>query len=508
MDSSALGTDVESFETLIRNRAEARGAAPYLLDARSPRFLSYASLAVHVSAREHQLRRWGLERGERVGLAVGDPLAFSVWFLAALAMGLWVAPLDPSASQHAATALERGRTLRLSAVVSDHDAPAAPSSFRWHRVDVDDIDVEETAQWMGPVSEGGIVLSSSGTTGTPKVIVLPTVQVLRTARLIAAHHRLDESDRGFNPLPLWHINAEVVGLLATLVAGASLVVDERFHRTDFWRLVDELEVTWINAVPAIIARLVSPSDETAPRRIRFVRSASAPLAAALFERFESTWNLPILQTYGMTEAASQICATPVDGPRKAGSVGVPVGVEVRVVAHGEFVPHGVVGDVEIKGPTVIERYESDQYDDRFSGDGWLRTGDLGYYDDDSYLFLVGRDDDVINRGGEKIHPLDVEGVLAEVEGVRSVAVVAAPDEVFGQVPIAFVQPEDESTLSSLHDLAILAERVRSCALESLSKPERPTLVKVVRSLPVHATGKLRRSLLREGDVTVVYEERL
>ncbi len=508
MGSSVSGTDADSLETLIRNRAEARGEAPYLLDARGPRSLSYAALAGHVAAREHQLRRWGLERGERVGLAVGDPLTFSVWLLAAMAMGLWVAPLDPSASLHAATALERGRTLRLSAVVSDQAAPAAPSSFRWHQVDVDDFDVEETAQWMGPDSEGGIVLSSSGTTGTPKIMVLPTAQVLRTARLIAAHHRLDESDRGFNPLPLWHINAEVVGLLATLVAGASLVVDERFHRTDFWRLVDELEVTWINAVPAIIARLASPGDETAPRRIRFVRSASAPLAAALLERFESTWNLPILQTYGMTEAASQICATPVDGPRKAGSVGVPVGVDVRIVAHGELVPTSVVGDVEIKGPTVIRRYESPEYDDRFSPDGWLRTGDLGYFDEDSYLFLVGRDDDVINRGGEKIHPLDVELALAEVAGVHSVAVVAAHDDVFGQVPIAFVQPENESTLSSLQELAILVERVRRQALESLSKPARPTLVKIVRALPVHATGKLRRSVLREGDVMVVYEERL
>jgi acyl-CoA synthetase (AMP-forming)/AMP-acid ligase II len=358
------------------------------------------------------------------------------------------------------------------------------------------------------VSEGGIILSSSGTTGAPKVISLSTVQVVRAARLIATHHHLEESDRGFNPLPLWHINAEVVGLLATLVAGASLVLDERFHRTEFWRLVDAFEVTWINAVPAIIARLAAPSDEVAPQRIRFVRSASAPLTPALFEQFESTWNLPIVQTYGMTEAASQICATPIDGPRKAGSVGVPVGVEVRVVAHGELAPTGVVGDVEIRGPTVIERYESSDFDDRFSRDGWLRTGDLGYFDEDSYLFLVGRDDDVINRGGEKIPPLDVELALADVAGVYSIAVVAGPDEVFGQVPIAFVQPDDESTLLSLRELAALVERVRRQAIESLAKPERPTLVKIVRVLPVHATGKIRRSLLREGDVTVVYEERL
>jgi acyl-CoA synthetase (AMP-forming)/AMP-acid ligase II len=471
--------------------------------------LSYASLEGHVAAREHQFRRWGLERGERVGLSIGDPLTFAAWFLAAMCAGLWVAPLDPSAAPHIATVLERGRVLRLSAIVSEHEAPAAPSSFRWHHVEADDFDVDESGELTDGVSEGGVVLSSSGTTGAPKVIPLSTFQVLSTATLIANHHQLDESDRGFNPLPLWHINAEVVGLLATLVAGASLVLDERFHRTGFWRLIDEFEVTWINAVPAIISRLAVPIEsEVAPRCVRFIRSASAPLAPALFEQFEATWELPVIQTYGMTEAASQICATPVNGARKAGSVGVAVGVDVRVIAHDELVAPGVVGDVEIKGPTVITRYDSADYDDRFSRDGWLKTGDLGYLDDDGYLFLVGRDDDVINRGGEKIHPLEVELLLAEVAGVQSVAVVAAPDEVFGQVPIAFIQPEDESSLFSMVELADLVERVRRRSLDALAKPQRPSLVKIVRALPVHATGKIRRSLLRQGDVTVVYEERL
>jgi acyl-CoA synthetase (AMP-forming)/AMP-acid ligase II len=480
-----------------------------VLDARSSRVISYESLEGEVAAREHQLRRWGLERGERVGLAVGDPLTFAAWFLGAMCAGLWVAPLDPGATQHAATVLERGRALRLSAIVSEHEAPLAPSSFRWHHVATDDFDADESGELTDGVSEGGVVLSSSGTTGMPKVISLSMFQVLSTAKLIASHHQLSEADRGFNPLPLWHINAEVVGLLATLVAGGSLVLDERFHRTEFWRLIAEYEVTWINAVPAIIARLAVPSDgEVAPRRVRFVRSASAPLAPELFERFEATWEVPVIQTYGMTEAASQICATPIDGVRKAGSVGVAVGVEVRAVAHGEPVATGVVGDVEIKGPTVITSYDSADYEDRFSRDGWLKTGDLGYFDDDGYLFLVGRDDDVINRGGEKIHPLEVELVLAEVAGVYSVAVVAAPDEVFGQVPIAFVQPEDEATLFSMVELADLVDRVRQRSLNALAKAQRPSYVKIVRALPVHATGKIRRSLLRQGDVTVVYEERL
>ncbi len=200
---------------------------------------------------------------------------------------------------------------------------------------------------------GGVILSSSGTTGTPKVVALASGQLLATANLVARHNLLEESDRGFNPLPLWHINAEVVGVLATLVAGSSLVLDDRFHRTGFWKIVGDFEVTWINAVPAIISRLASlETGESPPARVRFVRSASAPLAPQLLATFEAAISIPIIESYGMTEAASQICANPLVGARKAGSVGVPVGVEVRTVALGDTSDAvGVdVGHIENQGP--------------------------------------------------------------------------------------------------------------------------------------------------------------
>ena len=151
MDAASSAHGADSLVELIRERVAANGDAPYLLDARSSRAVSYASLPGHLAARGHLFHRWGLDRGERLGLAVSDPLTFSVWFLAAIAAGLWVAPLDPSANQHAATVLERGRALRLSAVVSEHEAPASPASFRWHRVDDDDVDTDDArgpARWV------------------------------------------------------------------------------------------------------------------------------------------------------------------------------------------------------------------------------------------------------------------------------------------------------------------------------------------------------------------------
>ncbi len=290
------------------------------------------------------------------------------------------------------------------------------------------------------------MLASSGTTGVPKVIPLPQEQLLHTARNVVAHHRLTSNDRGFNSLPLFHINAEVVGLLSTLVAGSTLVLDDRFHRTNFWNLMGERRITWINAVPAIISRLADPrADETIPSRIRFIRSASAPLPVATSARFEANTGIPVLETYGMTEAASQITANPLSGPRKPGSVGLPVGVELRIVADDTASTEGAaqvegdnVGHVEIRGPSVIVAYEGGHHADRIDADGWLRTGDLGHFDEDGYLYLDARTDDVINRGGEKVFPREIEEMVLVDPAVAAVAVVAAPDPEMGQVPVAYL----------------------------------------------------------------------
>jgi acyl-CoA synthetase (AMP-forming)/AMP-acid ligase II len=513
VELSSSNSDHHPLDALIIDQASARTTASYLFEARGPRTLSFEGLAAEVTSLRHRLERWSIKPGDRVGLLIADPLTFATSFLACLASGVWVAPFDPTVSAvNLQKVDQRARALGVGVVLSDRDAPDG-ASLTW--VDV----VRETPAPLsaehtsipGPVT-GGVVLSSSGTTGTPKVMALSVEQLLETAKLIARHNRLEVNDRGFNPLPLWHINAEVVGLLATLVAGASLVLDDRFHRTGFWKIVEDFDVTWINAVPAIISRLVAlQGDEAPPQKVRFVRSASAPLSRALFDEFETLTNIPIIQSYGMTEAASQICANPLSGVRKSGSVGVPVGVEVRITPmDGEASINGigVVGHIEIKGPTVITGYESPGYDDRFDDESWLRSGDLGYFDEDHYLFIVGRNDDVINRGGEKIYPLEIENVLAGVDGVAVVAVIGESDEVFGQVPVAYVQPLDVAALTSPEELAELVSRLRASANEAFSKAYRPATVKFVEQLPVHATGKVGKGQLREGDVVVAYEERL
>ena len=297
---------------------------------------------------------------------------------------------------------------------------------------------------MAATGRGGIFLCTSGTTGTPKGILLREDQLTHVAAAVAAHHRLTPADRGYCCLPLFHINAEVVGLLGTLAAGACLVVDRKFSRRGFWELIGTRQITWINAVPAIITILAMDPPVAVPGRVRFIRSASAPLAPSALERFEDSFGIPVVETYGMTEAASMITANPLDGPRKAGSAGRPAGTEVRVVSRDEDLlrpcPPGTIGRVQIRGPGVITEYAAGGPAGAIDADGWLETGDLGHLDQDGYLFLAGRSDDVINRGGEKIYPREIEEFLLTQPGVRSAVVVAASDEVLGQRPVAYVVP--------------------------------------------------------------------
>jgi acyl-CoA synthetase (AMP-forming)/AMP-acid ligase II len=274
----------------------------------------------------------------------------------------------------------------------------------------------------------------------------------------------------------------------------------------------ERRITWINAVPAIVSRLATPDlDEVIPSRIRFIRSASAPLPVATSTRFEANTGIPVVETYGMTEAASQITANPVTGVRKPGSVGLPVGVEVRVVAAESStvcppVPGGSVGEVEIRGPSVIAAYAGHHHGDRIDADGWLRTGDLGHFDEDGYLYLDSRTDDVINRGGEKVFPREVEELILIDADVEGVAVVGSPDPELGQVPVAYIVLrgfEDDADID-IDIAARVTARLRDRLAAGLVRSKRPVSLRVVRALPAGATGKVRRRALRDTDIPAVY----
>ena len=475
----------------IDEAAACRGDAPYLEDAAGDATLTYAGLRRSVRAWARHLDEAGIHAGGRVAIRLPDPFGYAGALVGIVAAGRVAVPLDPGAP-----AADVARMLKV----------AQP----WALVGADlqsGLPVlglpEPGPAEPGPAGagRGGIFLCTSGTTGTPKGILLREDQLTHVAAAVAAHHRLTPADRGYCCLPLFHINAEVVGLLGTLAAGACLVVDRKFSRRGFWELIGTRQITWINAVPAIITILAMDPPVASPERVRFVRSASAPLAPSALERFEHSFGIPVVETYGMTEAASMITANPLDGPRKAGSAGRPAGTEVRVVSRdGDLLrpcPPGTIGRVQIRGPGVITEYAAGGPAGAIDADGWLETGDLGHLDQDGYLFLAGRSDDVINRGGEKIYPREIEEFLLTQPGVRSAVVVAASDEVLGQRPVAYVVPAVPAVPATDPGGPDLADALREACSTALPRPKRPTEFCLVPELPLGATGKVSRRRLRE-----------
>jgi acyl-CoA synthetase (AMP-forming)/AMP-acid ligase II len=453
----------------IDEAAAARGNAAYLAEARSTRRVGYRDLAAAVAEWDERLTAADVPPGATVAVAITDPLDTALALLGLIATGRVAAPVDPAAPR----ALER----RL----------AQPDTIA---VIIDE-GLERLGERPPTRRPAGVLLSSSGSTGEPKQVLLRDAQLAHVATVVADSHQLSPADVGYCPLPLYHVNAEVVGLLATLRAQGTLVLDRRFSRSRFWATVDEHEATWVNAVPAILALLVEDGATTTdPGRIRFVRCASAPLPVPVLRRFEELHHIPVLESYGLTEAASQITVNPLTGERRAGSVGLPVGGELKVVGEdGRELPSGQEGTIRIRGAGVIRSYATNVGAERFDAEGWLDTGDLGRMDADGYVWLVGRTNELINRSGEKILPREIEDVLREDPGVRDAVVVGRPDPFLGEVPVAYV-------VASSNDLG-LKDRLAALCRSALPRDRQPAELIIVERLPTSGTGKVLRAEVAE-----------
>ncbi len=506
--TAAVGTDEEPrtsrLRALIDARQRCRGAQVFLQDARTQRAVTYQLLAEVSRGWAHVLTEQCLDDGARILVDVDDPLTCATTQLCLLAAGQHIVPVDPEAPPG-----EIARILRVTEpvlVVTDR----AERGVLYPRVRVLVIDPEllgrpregsddgrtETAARLArteaPAPSGSVSLSTSGSTGEPKVVELDERRLLHVAGAVVDHHRLVPGDRGYSPLPLFHVNAQVVAVLATFLAGATVVLDRRFRRHGFWQLLQAREITWLNAVPAILSIVAADKQPAQLPGLRFVRSASAPLPPSVRDRIAARLCVPVVESYGMTEAASQITATalhsgnPLHASAPPGSVGRPVSGELQVrEPEGALAAPGVLGRIWIRGRGVISHYADGRAAERFDGDGWLDTGDLGRVDTDGFVFLAGRADDVINRGGEMVHPREVEEVLLSHPRVAEAVVVGKPDGTLGAVPVGYVLAHHGANAGLTDELQ------QWCALR-LSRYKQPVALHVVTDFPRAATGKIRR----------------
>jgi long-chain acyl-CoA synthetase len=377
-------------------------------------------------------------------------------------------------------------------------------------VDADAVRAEgetESGGWSTPTpaaTDTALLMYTSGTTGRPKGAVHTHSSVLAAAGFVGAAHALDAADRVLNVLPLYHINAQIVAVLATLVSGGSIVLPRRFSASTFWQQAAAHGCTWLNVVPTIIAYLLHGGDTLTgtpgSAAIRFCRSASAPLPSDQQREFEARFGIGIIETMGLTETAGPILSNPLDpARRRLGSPGQAFGNEVRVTdaTSGREVSDGVAGEIQVRGPNLMQGYYLDEAETARGvlADGWLRTGDLGYRDEAGFYFITGRLKELIIKGGENIAPREIDEVLLRHPAVLEAAATGVPDARYGQEIIAGVVLKpgyecDENELAGF------------CAAE-LGLFKSPRRIHIFAQLPKGPSGKVQR--LRIADSVLEHE---
>lgn len=497
---------MNTVRALIDAQAGARPDAVYLAATDPLVTITYGQLAHDCRAVAARLAAMRLSPGETVSVVMPNGPMTVRLLLGAIAGGWAVHPVN---------LLSQPEQMRY--VLAHADARvvfAAPDWVDRVRAAVADagrpIDVVALAAdadaLPGPVATGpmpaapdehamALLMYTSGTTGVPKGVMLSQRNLAANARAIAAEHALTPADRVTAVLPLFHINAFVVTMLAPMVDGGSLVMPPRFSANGFWPMAVGHGCTWLNLVPTMISYLLE--GDAPPRealsRVRFCRSASAALPPEHHRAFESRFGIGIVETMGLTETAAPVFSNPIDAnARRIGSVGRASGCEARVVdAQGSALPDGEVGEIVIRGPQVMSGYYKNEAATRaaFFPDGWLRTGDLGRRETDGFFFVTGRIKELIIKGGENIAPREIDEVLLRHPAVLDAAAVGIPDRHYGQQIMACVILRDGARCG--------ADELRAFCEPLLGRYKTPAVWRFVTELPRGPSGKVQRLRLAD-----------
>ena len=462
--------------------------------------LSYAELREETARAAQALAQLGLGRGDRIALVLPNSPETIVLFLAAASVGT-AAPLNPAYKEDEFR-FYLGDTESKALVVSRNGAEtalrAAPSgtilieaSFdERRRVVLESATGRDPSRSAHGAASGDValVLHTSGTTSRPKLVPLRQRNLSFSAENIARTYNLTPDDIALCVMPLFHIHGLMASTMATFSAGGTVVVPPRFDPMSFWAAASEEGATWYSAVPTMHQMLLLRSRGERPRGaegLRFIRSSSAALSPETMQQLESTFGAAVIEAYGMTEASHQMASNPLPpAERRPGTVGLGTGVRVAVMDEdGNRLEQGKPGEVVIQGPGVIDGYANNAEANATSfSAGWFRTGDRGTLDKDGYLSLIGRLKEMINRGGEKIAPREIDDVLMRHPAVAEAVAFGSPHPSWGEeVAVAVV----------LKGVATEKELI-AFAREKLADYKVPKKVYIVEQIPRTATGKIQR----------------
>lgn len=474
--------------------------------------LTYAGLRSLAEETVSALNRRGIGLDDRVAIVLPNGPEMAASFVC-IACGATTAPLNPAYRQEEfefylddlnarALVVEQGSTspsvdaarkLNIEVIEISLSEENPAGTFRIPEIDQQ---IKARRSGTGGPNDIALILHTSGTTSRPKIVPLNHCNLTASAANIEASLALTHQDRCVNIMPLFHIHGLVAAILASLHAGGSIYCTPGFNALKIFNWLDDAAPTWYTAVPtmhqAILQRASRNRDVIERRPLRFIRSCSAALPAQVMAEVEACFDAPVIEAYAMTEAAHQMTSNPLPpAARKPGTVGIAAGPEVNIMdTAGELLPRGAVGEVVIRGSNVTLGYENNPKANAENyTNGWFRTGDQGIMDEEGYLSITGRLKEIINRGGEKISPREVDDVLMDHPAVAQVVTFALPHPKLGEdVAAALVLRDDAETSES---------DIREFAAGRLADFKVPRKVIFLDEIPKGATGKLQRIGLAE-----------
>ena len=467
-------------------------------------WLTHGGLRALAARTVASLNAMGIGRNDRVAMVLPNGPEMAALFIT-VACGATTAPLNPAYKADEFDFYLSDLNAKALIVMQGMDTPAraiaaakgipvvelVPGELAGDFTLVSDLAGSPALAGRSEAQDVALVLHTSGTTSRPKIVPLRHINVTASAYHIGEALQLTPDDVCLNIMPLFHIHGLIAAVLSSLAAGASVSCTPGFNAFKFFATYDEVRPTWFTAVPTMHQTLLGLAgrnvDLIARGRLRLIRSSSASLPPQVMTELEEVFHVPVIESYGMTEAAHQMASNPLP-PRQhfPGSVGIAAGPEVAIMSEeGQMMPPGELGEIVIRGRNVTAGYENNpDANAKAFTDGWFRTGDEGYRDADGYLRLTGRLKEIINRGGEKVSPLEVDNVLMDHPDVAQVLTFAMPHPKLGEEVAAAVvlragaEPNEHS--------------IRDFAGERLAAFKVPRKIVFLPEIPKGATGKLMR----------------
>jgi long-chain acyl-CoA synthetase len=492
---------------LLRERIAATPDKVFLFSQPDSRQYTYREFGDAVERTASLLAHHGIKKGHAVSLLMPNGAEYVIAYFACWRLGALAGPINSLLKpQEVAYVISNSEAKAL--LVHSQFLPTI-ESVRQELPELSNIVVfdneAEATREMGStqiadidiaLDDEAIIIYTSGTTGKPKGCLLTHQNVIANARQISQWLGFTAADRLLTVMPLFHMNAVSVTTMAGLYAGGSTVVSPKFSASRFWQIVSDYQVTSFGSVATMLSMLLTSYPDGVPegfntKQLRFAMCGSAPVPAETIKRFEETFDCLVVEGYGLSESTCRSTFNPPDQRRRAGSCGLPIGNEMRVVDEQDNdVPAGSLGEILLRGENILKGYYKNPEATKIAfRNGWFHTGDVGYRDQDGFYYIVDRKSDMIIRGGENIYPREIDEVLYQHPAIAAAAVVGVPDELYGEEVAAFVVLREGSEISE-------QELIEFCK-DRLADYKCPKTVRFVKDIPKGPTGKLlKRELVK------------